>query len=228
MRTTHTNIREMLQGLSAKVLRLGGLVEEAIGLSIRALVNRDSDLAHRVITSDRKIDALELEIDDLCMEMLVLHQPVAGDLRFVITAMKITTDLERIGDLAVNISERAMELNSEPPLKPVVDLRLMASKAQEMVRGALDAFLRRDASLARKIIAMDDELDERMEQMFRVQLSFMMDDPASISCGLRMTFVAKYFERIGDMATNICEEVVFRTEGQVVKHPDVLDKRKPS
>jgi phosphate transport system protein len=161
------------------------------------------------------------------MELLVLHQPVAGDLRFVTTAMKITTDLERIGDLAVNISERAMELNKEPPLKPVVDLPLMASKAQEMVRGALDAFLRRDAALARTVIAMDDELDERMEQMFRVQLSFMMEDPASISRGLRMTFVAKYFERIGDMATNICEQVVFRAEGEVVKHQGLLDEREP-
>jgi phosphate transport system protein len=211
---------ELLEGLTEKVLRLGGLVEEAIGRSVRSLVDRDSDLAMMVVASDREIDRLELEIDSACLEMLALHQPFARDLRFVTTAMKITTDLERIGDLSVNIGERAMELNEEPLLKPIIDLPLMARKAQEMVRGALDAFVRRDSGLAKSIIEMDDELDERMEQVFRVLLSFMLEDTATITRALRLSFVAKYFERIGDMATNICEQVVFMTEGEVVKHPD--------
>jgi phosphate transport system protein len=143
---------------------------------------------------------------------------MAADLRFLTTAMKLTPDLERIADHAVNISERALELNEEPPLRALVDIPLMATRAQEMVRGALDAFVRRDADAARAVIAMDDDLDRRMELVFRVLLSHMIEDTRTISRALRLTFVAKYFERIGDMATNICEQVVFMSEARVVKH----------
>jgi phosphate transport system protein len=133
--------------------------------------------------------------------------------------MKITTDLERIADLAVNISERTLELNEEPQLKPLIDIPLMARSAQEMVRGALDAFVQRDADSARAVIRRDDDLDDRMEQVFRELLSFMMEDPHTITRALRLIFVAKAFERVGDQATNICEQVVYMTEGQVIKHP---------
>ena len=204
--------------LSEMILRLGGLAEEAIGKSVRALVDRDSNLAREVIGGDERVDALELEIDDLCMEILARHQPKARDLRFVATAMKITPDLERIADHAVNISERALELNDEPPLTALVDMPLLAARAQQMVRGALDAFVRHDARAAQEVIGRDVELNRRMEQVFRVLLSYMLDDPKTISRALRLTFVAKYFERIGDQATNICEQIVYMTEARVIKH----------
>jgi phosphate transport system protein len=216
-----TLFEEQLADISEKVLRLGGLVEEAIGLSYRALIERDTDLARRVISGDAEVDKLELEIDHLCVEALARHQPMAGDLRFLTTAMKITPDLERIADHAVNISERTLELNEEPPLNALVDIPLMATRAQEMVRGALDAFVRRDSQAARQVIAMDDDLDRRMELVFRVLLSHMIEDTRTISRALRLTFVAKYFERIGDMATNICEQVVYMSEARVVKHANL-------
>jgi phosphate transport system protein len=215
-RTRH--FEEQLDALSGKILQLGGLVEEAIGRSVIALVERDSSLARRVIGDDNAVDRLELEIDRLCVEMLALHQPMARDLRFITTAMKITPDLERIADLAVNISERAIELNEEPQLKPFIDIPLMARRAQEMVHGALDAFVQHDPAAARMVIALDDELDRRMEQVFRELLSFMIEDPHLITRALRLTFVAKNFERIGDQATNVCEQVVYMCEGQVIKH----------
>jgi len=213
------HFQEKLDDLSQHLLRLGGLVEEAIGRSVRALVARDSELAKRVIDDDGDIDRVELDIDQLCMELLALQQPFARDLRFVTTAMKITTDLERMGDLAVNVSERALELNEEPQLKPFVDIPVMARRAEEMVHGALDAFVRRDSEAARRVIRMDDDLDFRMEQVFRELLSYMLENPNSITRALRLTFVAKYFERIGDQATNVCEQVVYMTEGRVIKHP---------
>jgi len=217
MDKTH-NFEKLLSMLSEKVLRLGGLVEEAIGKAVRSLVDRDSDLARQVSAGDREIDKLELEIDDLCLEILARHQPMARDLRFITTAMKITPDLERIADHAVNISERAIELNEEPPLRAQVDIPRMASRARQMVRGALDAFVRQDAQAAWSVIKMDDELDQRMEQVFRALLSHMIENPRTISRALRMTFVAKYFERIGDQATNISEQVVFMSEARVIKH----------
>ncbi len=218
MERTQHRLQERLDLLSEKILGLGGLVEEAIGGSVRALVDRDSDLARQVIERDQAIDALELEIDELCMEILALHQPLAVDLRIVATAMKITPDLERIGDHAVNIAERTLELNEEPRLEPLVDITQMAQRAQQMVRGALDAFVRRDAAAAWAVVRMDDELDRRMESVFRVLLSHMLEDPRTIRRSLRLTFVAKYFERIGDQATNISEQVVFMTEARVIKH----------
>lgn len=210
--------QEQLDLLSEKILRLAGLAEEAIGNSVRALVERDSELARSVVKRDSEIDALELEIDELCVEILALQQPMASDFRFITTAMKITPDLERIADHAVNISERALELNEEPVLTALVDIPFMAQRAQEMVRGVLDAFVRRDAAAAWAVIRMDDELDRRMETIFHVLLAQMLEDPRAIRRALRLTFVAKYFERIGDQATNIAEQVVYMTEARVVKH----------
>jgi len=215
------SIQEHMDHLAGRVLRLGGLVEQAIGRASRALVDRDSELARKVIRTDEAIDRLELEIDELCMEVLARYQPVARDLRFVTMAMSATTDLERIGDLAVNISERALELNDEPPLAPSVDLPLMANTAGEMLRSALEAFVRRDSVRARAIIAMDDRLDRQMVQAFTTLLKLMIDDPRTISRAMRLTFVAKYFERIGDMATNLCEQAFFMAEGRVIKHAGI-------
>jgi phosphate transport system protein len=218
MEHTSVQLREQLEQLSELILRLGGLAEEAIGKSVRALVDRDSDLARQVLSGDTPVDALELEIDDLCVEILARHQPLARDLRFVATAMKITPDLERIADHAVNVAERTLELNDEPPLTALVDMPLLAGRAQRMVRGSLDAFMRHDAQAALDVIRMDTELDQRMEQVFRVLLSYMLGDPKTISRALRMMFVAKCFERIGDQATNICEQIVYMTEARVIKH----------
>lgn len=223
MEKTHRHFAGKLDELSEMVLRLGGLVEESIGRSVRALVDRDSDLAQQVIDDDADIDRLELEVDHLALELLALRQPMARDLRFITTALKINVDLERMADLAVNVSERTLELNEQPQLKPFIDIPLMARRAQEMVHGALDAFVRRDSDRAREVIRMDDDLDRRMEQIFRELLSFMLEDPSSIPRALRLTSVAKYFERIGDHATNVCEQVVFMTEGQVIRHPWLAD-----
>ncbi len=212
------HFEHQLETLAAAVQRMGGLVEQAIGRSVEALVKRDAELAAQVIRDDQAIDQIELEIDQIVMETLARFQLAARDLRFVTTAMKIVPDLERMADHAVNICQRSIELNAEPPFKPLVDIPLMARRAQEMVRGALDAFINHDAAAARAVIAMDDDLDRRMEQVFRVLLSYMLEDPRTITRSIRLTFVAKTFERIGDQATNICEMVVYMAEGRVIKH----------
>ena len=217
------HFEEQLEKIGETILRMGGLVEEAIGKALHALVDRDSEAARHVIASDAEVDRLDLEIDHLCLEALALQQPMARDLRFITTAMKITTDLERVADLAVNVAERAIELNEEPQLKPFIDIPIMARRAQEMVSEALNAFVRRDAAAARSVIAMDDDLDRRMEQIFRELLSFMLEDPRTTTRAIRLTFVAKYFERMGDQATNIGEQVVFMAEGRVIKHPAVAE-----
>jgi phosphate transport system protein len=212
------HFEDELGRLASKVQRLGGLVEQAIGNSVRALTERDGALARRTIDEDEQIDSLELEVDALTLELLARFQLAARDLRFVTTAMKMAEDLERMADHAVNVCERAIELNEEPPLKPYVDIPLMARRAQEMVRGALDAFVNRDAAAARRVIDLDDDLDSRMETVFRELLSYMLEDPRTISRAIRLIFIAKYFERIGDQATNICEQVVYMAEGKVIKH----------
>jgi phosphate transport system protein len=203
--------------LKEQLLRMGAMVEDSINDAIRALLERDTALAERVIAADTAIDQLENEIDQHTIELIAKMQPAAVDLRFVATAMKITPELERIADLAVDVCERAIELNGEPQLRPMVNPRL-ARNAQEMVRLALDAFVRRDATLAREVIARDDEVDQLTEQSFRELLTYMLEDSRNISRAIRLTFVGKYFERIADSATNICETVVFLVEGKVIKH----------
>ena len=225
MEKLQRHFQEQLDLLSEKILVMGGLVEESIGNCLSALVDRNSVLAKRVMQDDEAVDRYDLEIDQIGMEILGLQQPLARDLRFVITAMKITNDLERIADLATNVADRAIELNEEPQLKPFIDIPLMARRAQQMVRGALDAFVQRDPIAARAVIAMDDELDHRMEQVFRELLSFMMEDPRTTTRALRLMFVAKYFERMGDQATNIGEQIVFMAEGRVIKHPSLSGER---
>ena len=207
-----------IEDLKQRLLRLSAVVEDAIGLSIRALLERDTQVAEGVIAADRMIDQMELEIDEETVELIAKMQPAAVDLRFVATAMKITPELERIADLAVDVCERAIELNREPPLKPLIDIPRLARMAQDMVRQSLDAFVRRDAALARQVIARDDEADLLTEQSFRELLTYMLEDSRNISRAIRLTFVGKYFERIADGATNICEMVVYLVEGKVIKH----------
>jgi phosphate transport system protein len=207
-----------IEALKELLLRMGAMVEDAISESIRALLERDSALAERVIAADDTIDQMELEIDQHTVELIAKMQPAAVDLRFVATAMKITPELERIADLAVDVCERALELNREPLLKPLIDIPRLAHMAQDMVRQALDSFVRRDAVLARQVIARDDEVDMLTEQSFRELLTYMLEDSRNISRAIRLTFVGKYFERMADGATNICEMVVYLVEGKVIKH----------
>jgi phosphate transport system protein len=207
-----------IESLKELLLRMGAMVEEQINESIRALLERDSAIAQKVIDSDSRIDQQELMIDQHTIELLATMQPAAVDLRLVATAMKITPELERIADLAVDVCERAIELNGEPPLKPLVDIPRLARIAQDMVRQSLDSFVRGDAVLAREVIARDDEVDQLTEQSFRELLTYMLEDSKNISRAIRLTFVGKYFERMADGATNICEMVVYLVEGKVIKH----------
>lgn len=200
------------------MLRMGAMAEDAIAQSIRSLVERDSTIAERVIALDDEIDKLELEADQLTMELIAKMQPAASDLRMVVTAMRITPELERIADLAQDVCERAIELNREAPLKPLIVIPRLAQIAQDMVRQAIDAFVRQDADLAREVIMRDDYLDELTEHSFRELLTYMLEDSRNISRAIRLTFCGKYFERIGDSATNIAEMVVYLVDGRIVKH----------
>lgn len=216
----HTN-REYeaeLHKLRERVLLMGTRVEESIGSSIEALVQRDTDLAQRVIDADKRINQLELAVDQLCQQILARRQPVASDLRFITIALKLVTDLERIGDLAVNICERVIELNKEPPLKPYVDLPRMAEEAQGMVHDALGAFVEGNAERAEEVIKRDAVVDAYYNQIFRELLTYMMEDARNIYRATRVQSVAKYLERIGDHATNIGEMVIFNVRGKDIRH----------
>ena len=209
---------EELAELKQKILRMGSLVESQIRQALKALVDRDDDLAKQVIENDRQVNTMDVAVDEACLELLALQQPAARDLRFITTAMKISTELERMSDLAENICERAIELNKEPQLKPYIDIPLMAEHATKMVGEALDAFVRRDSGLARKVLDEDDYIDELNEQIFRELLLFMMENPKTISRAIRLSFISKYIERIADHATNVAELVVYMVEGKIIRH----------
>jgi phosphate transport system protein len=212
------HFHEELELVKEKTLKLGSLVETMVEQAVASLVDRDSRLADEVIASDQKVDFLDVEIDQDCLRLLALHQPAAKDLRFITTAMKITTDLERMADQAVNICERAIELNEEPQLKPYIDIPIMSQLSQKMMREALDAFVRRDAELARQVIPEDNKVDALKDQIFRELLTFMMEDPRTIPRATRLLLVSRHLERIADHATNIAEMVVFLVEGKDIRH----------
>ncbi len=209
---------EEMTALKEKILRMGAMVEEQIQNAIKALVDRNSDLAHQVIANDHRVNALDVEIDEECHRLIALHQPMARDLRFLTTAMKITTELERMSDMAENICERALELNQEPQLKPYIDLPRMAHWAQRMVKESLDAFVNHDSALARKVCADDDAIDNLTKQIFRELLSYMLEDPQTVTRAIRVSFVSKYIERVADHATNVAEMVVYMVEGKIIRH----------
>jgi phosphate transport system protein len=209
---------EELKELKEKILQMGGLVEAQITGALRALTERDTALARQVIQNDHRINSMDVEVDEECLRLLALHQPAARDLRFITTMMKISTELERMSDLAENIAERAIELNEEPQLKPYIDLPRLANWTMRMVRESLDSFVNKDAALARKVCADDDFVDDLTEQLFRELLSFMIENPKTISRAIRLTFIGKYFERIADHATNIAELVVYMVEGKIIRH----------
>ncbi|MCI0528442.1 MAG: phosphate signaling complex protein PhoU, partial [Nitrospira sp.] len=184
----------------------------------KALVDRNSDLARQVITNDHRVNSMDVEIDEDCLRLIALHQPMAKDLRFLTTAMKISTELERMSDLSENIAERAIELNAEPQLKPYIDIPRMAEHAQRMLKEALDAFVNQDAELARKVCRDDDFIDDLTHQIFRELLTYMVEDSHTITRSVRITFVAKYLERVADHATNVAELVVYLVEGKIIRH----------
>lgn len=211
---------EELKALKERILTVGSLVETAIHMSVQSLVDRNSDIAREVIKKDYQVNSLDVEIDEECIRLIALRQPKARDLRFITTAMKITTDLERMGDLAVNIAERAIELNDEPQLKPYIDIPRMAEITEGMVRDSLDALVKECTNLPYEVIKRDNEVDQLTVQVFNELLLYMIQDPATISRAMRITYVAKYLERIADHATNIAEMVVYLCQGKMIRHMD--------
>jgi phosphate transport system protein len=207
-----------LNDLKNKLLLMGGSVESQLQDVLQALTERDSNLAIRVVENDLRINRLDLEIDEACLRLLALYHPRAGDLRYITTAMKISTELERMSDMTENIAERAIELNEEPQLKPYIDIPRMAEWASQMVKECLDAFVNCDVELARKVCRDDPFVDDLMEQLFRELVSFMLEDPSTITRATRLTFIGKYYERIADHATNIAELVVYMVEGKIIRH----------
>ncbi len=215
---------EELRELKAKILFEGELVQNAVRDAIASLLGRDSDLARKVIDDDDLINTKEVEIDEFCLKLLALRQPAARDLRFINTAIKINYDLERMGDMAVNICERVLELNEEPQLKPYIDLPKVAEIAQVMVKESLDAFVREDLQLAWKVTKEDEKVDQLTEQIFRELLTYMSEDLKTISRATRLLFISKYLERLADHAVNIAELVIFLVEGKIIRHLKYPDK----
>jgi phosphate transport system protein len=205
--------------LKQELVREGELVATRLSSAMKGLVEQDLDRLDEVAIADADVNAMQMAIDDRAFKLLALHQPVATDLRMIVAAIKINADLERIGDLAVNIAERALELNQEPPLKPYIDVPRMSAAVATMVHNALDAFVNRSADQARAVLDADDEVDKLNVQLFRELLTYMIEEPRNVSRAMRITFIAKYLERIGDHATNIAQMVIFMCEGRDVRHP---------
>ncbi|HEX5749793.1 MAG TPA: phosphate signaling complex protein PhoU [Archangium sp.] len=221
MPSTHTDkaFEADLRDLREKLLAMGAKVEALIADSMRALTERDTPLAERVIQADKEVNRLEVEIDETCRRILALRQPAASDLRLITTALKIVTDLERIGDLAVNIAERSKDLNEAPPLKPYVDTPRLAELAQQQVKKALDAFVSSDVAKAEAVLKEDEHLDVLYLKIFNELLSYMMEDSKNIRRATALMFIAKHLERIGDHATNVAEMVVYMVRGTDIRHP---------
>jgi phosphate transport system protein len=212
------HFEEQLDDLRKRLLAMSGLVESAIYRSVLALIEKDEDQANLVFQNESRINQMEIEIDEQATRLLALDQPVAADLRFITATIKINSNLERMGDLAVNIAERALSLMHEPVLSTVIDVPHMANLVESMVRKALDAFVQRDAELARGILLSDDAVDEMRNVIYRKLVSYMQQDPRSVPQGVDLIFVARSLERIADHATNIAEDVVFLVEGVDVRH----------
>lgn len=227
---SHTDLQyeAELRTLRDRLILMGAKCEEMLAASMKALIDRDSDLAERTMERDREINRLEVEIDERCLRILARRQPVASDLRFITTALKFVTDLERIGDAGVNICERVRELNEEAPLKPYQNLSDMAESVQSMLREALDAFVENDADRAQAVIELDSTVDAYYAQIFRELLTYMMENPRNIFRATRAQSIAKYLERIADHATNLAELVVFMSRGKDIRHPRSRAERRTS
>ena len=209
---------EELKQLSQELLKMGGLVEEAISRSVKGLVDRDQALTEDVIRSDDSINMMEVEIEETCLKLLALHQPAGSDLRFITMVMRIINDLERMGDQAVNIAEQALDLFKQPLLKPLIDIPRMAALAQKMVKNSLDAFVNRDANLARTVCQSDDDVDNLNDQIFRELLTYMIENSSAITRAVDLILIGRHIERIADHATNIGEDVIYLVQGKNIKH----------
>ena len=207
-----------LDTLKHRLLHMGSLVEAQTHKALVSLMERRAELARQVIDEDAAVNRLQIEVDDRCLKMLALQQPMATDLRLITSAMKMGADLERIGDQAVNIAETVLRLIDSPPLKPVIHIAEMSEIAQKMTRDSLDAFVRRDAGLARDVLHRDDQVDQLKDTVFRVLLTHMMADPGTIERALGLILISRNIERIADHATNIAEDVIFLVEARDVRH----------
>ena len=212
------HFEEDLAQLKTRLLEMGGLAEERLRVAVRGLVERDSSLLDKVLAGDADINQLHIEIDDRCFKLLALQQPMAVDLRGIVAAVKINSDLERVGDLAVNIAEAAARYLQQAPVKELIDIPRMAHIAQEMLRDALDAYVRRDVTLAQRVLARDDELDLLKSLVFRELLGYMVKDQATIKASLDLILISRHLERTGDHATNIAEDVIFMVSAKDVRH----------
>jgi len=215
---------EELKNLKEKLLRMATLVEEAVELAIEALTARTEEPAREILRREETVNLLDVEIDETCLRLLALRQPMAGDLRLITSAMKIGSDLERMGDLSVNIAEQALELAKMPLLKPLIDIPRMARLVQAMVRDSINAFINRDEGLARDVCLRDDEIDALDDQVFRELLTYMMGDPSTIARAVALLLVSRNLERIADHATNIGEDVIYLVKGKTIKHH--IDKKR--
>jgi phosphate transport system protein len=212
------HIERQIEHLKEKILRVGTLVEEAISKAITALINEDIPLAQRVMASDEEIDRMEVEVEEECLKILALYQPVAADLRFVVSVLKINNDLERMGDLAKNIAKRVPQLAAGAPCPLPPEIRPMAMQAQEMVKQCLDAVVRGDPTLARQIREEDDSVDASRQRVQKMVMQGIKESPEKVESLLRINSVSKHIERIADMATNVAEDVIYMVEGDIVRH----------
>ena len=218
MERGYRHFQEDLDTLKQRILAMGGLAEERVREAVRGLTDRDPAALHAVLAGDEAINDLHIEIDDRCFKLLALHQPMAADLRVIVAAVKINTDLERVGDLAVNIAEAGKRYLEHPPVKPLIDIPRMADIAQAMLRESLDAFVRRDIMRAEAVLAQDDLVDALKSQIFRELLTYMLQDPETIEPALDLILVSRHLERIGDHATNVAEDVIFILSARDVRH----------
>ena len=213
-----THLQREIENLKKKILYMSAEVEESLRKAVDALVKRDAQMAMEVIDWDSRLDQVEVEIEEECLKILALHQPVAVDLRYVVAVLKINSDLERIGDHAVNIAEGAERLAGQRPFKPFIDIPYMAEVAMSMLKQSLDAFVSRDADLAKKVIKKDDILDEKNVSIIRELLTYIAEYPALTTYCIELISISKNLERVGDLATNICEDTIFIAEARWVKH----------
>ena len=213
-----SHFQDELEALQSRLLEMGGLAEERVRACIDALESRDLGVVAQVMGGDEPINQLHIEIDNRCFRLLALYQPMATDLRAIVSAVKINTDLERVGDLAVNIAEAAQRYTTHPPVKKLIDIPTMGTIAQTMLRDALDAYVRRDTALAHAVLNADDQLDALKTQVFRDLLTYMIKDPATVEPALDLILISRHLERIGDHATNIAEDVIFMVSAQDVRH----------
>ena len=212
------HFQDELEQLKARLLEMGGLAEEQVRLAVKALVHRDRDLIAQVLIGDDPLNALHIEVDNRCFTLLALYQPMAVDLRAIVAAVKINTDLERVGDLAINIAEAAQRYVGHPPVKKLIDIPQMGDIAQTMLHDALDSYVRRDTILAHQVLNEDDRLDGLKTQIFRELLGYMLDDPTTVEPALDLILISRHLERIGDHATNIAEDVIFMVSALDVRH----------